>query len=142
MIRPYLDSDLESLQDVWYRASKVGHPFLDEPFLALERGRIEDVYMPMSETWVYLESQTVAGFISLMDNEVGALFVDPDCQGKGIGRALMDHAHSLRATLELDVFKANKIGRRFYDRYGFELIEERVHEETGYPMLRMKLAGD
>lgn len=139
MIRPYRPEDLEALLDVWYEASLIAHPFLDEAFLQKERIKIRDVYTPMTETWVYEEEGHVVGFISLIEIEVGAIFVYPSHQGKGIGRALMDKARSIRPTLELDVFKANPIGRAFYERYGFVFVREGLHEETGQPILRLRL---
>lgn len=139
IIRAYQDRDLHELLDVWYRASLIAHPFLDETFLRQEREDIAAVYLPGSETWVVVSEERVVGFISLLGNEVGAIFVDPADQGQGYGRALMDHARTLQGELVLDVFKANRIGRRFYDRYGFELESEHVHEPTGQPLLRMRL---
>ena len=141
MIRKYHDHDLNELLEVWYQASLVAHPFLDESFLSQERQNIATIYMPMAETWVYVRAGHVVGFISLIGNEVGALFVAPVLQGQGIGRALMDHASALREELEVDVFKANSLGRRFYDRYGFSLEREHVHGQTGQPMLRLRLRG-
>ena len=141
MIRAYQDRDLDELLEVWYQASLLAHPFLDETFLSQERENIAAVYMPMAETWVYVREGNVVGFIALIDNEVGALFVDPTVHGEGIGRALMDHARALREELVVDVFKANGMGRRFYDRYGFEMVKEYVHEQTGHPVLRLRLSG-
>jgi len=79
----------------------------------------------------------VAGIVSLIGNEVGAIFVHPDYQGRGIGRALMDHVASLRDYLYLDVFEENAVGRRFYDRYGFQFERKHVHEPTGQMQIRM-----
>ena len=141
MIRAYRDDDLDGLLDVWYQASRLAHPFLDETFLSQERDNIRKVYIPTAETWVYVGNGRVQGFISLIGHEVGALFVDPGVQGKGIGRALMNHASALRGELEVDVFKANRIGRRFYDRYGFSFEREHVHEQTGQPLLRLRWSG-
>jgi len=142
MIRKYKDTDLEPMLDVWVRASRIAHPFLDEAFLAQERENIVKIYMPMVETWITENGGRVVGFLALIGDEVGAIFVDPAEQGNGFGRALMDHARTLRKGLELDVFKANAIGRRFYDRYGFVPVREYVHEATGQPVIRMKLDGD
>ena len=83
----------------------------------------------------------MVGFIALIGNEVGAIFVDPSYHGLGIGRALMDKARSLREDLELEVFKRNALGRAFYDRYGFELMHEKVHEQTGHKLMRLKLTS-
>ena len=138
MIRPYRASDLSALLDVWYRASRLAHPFLEEEFLREESGRIETVYLPEADTWIYVHAANVAGFVALIGNEIGGLFVDPELHGRGIGRALVDHTLTIQPELELDVFEANTIGRRFYDRYGFEIIGRHTHEETGNPVLRLR----
>ena len=138
MIREYHDDDLDQLLEVWHRASEVAHPFLSEEFLAEERENIRNIYIPNTDTWVYDNAERVVGFISLMGNEVGAIFVLPDIQRQGIGRALMDLACERHDALELDVFVANPIGRAFYERYGFVQIGEHVHEGSGQPCLRLR----
>ncbi len=137
MIRSYKRDDLNDLLDTWYAASQVAHPFLPEEFFAAERENIPHIYLPMADTFVYENEGTVVGFIALIGNEVGAVFVHPEFHGQGMGRALMDHARQLRGNLEVEVFKANRIGRDFYRRYGFSFMEEHIHEETGEPLLRL-----
>lgn len=138
MIREYREEDLEELLGIWTSASRVAHSFLDEEFFATERKNIREVYLPKAQTWVFERDGRVAGFIALIGNEVGGLFVGAECQRQGIGRALLEHARGLRDHLYLDVFKANEVGRAFYDGYGFEVAEESIHEETGHPQLRMR----
>ncbi len=137
MIRSYESDDLEDLLDTWYAASQIAHPFLTEDFFDLERHNIPNIYLPMADTFVYVKEDHVVGFIAVIGNEVGAIFVHPVHHGQGIGRALMDHARNLRGNLEVEVFKANRIGRDFYRRYGFAFMEEHIHEETGEPLLRL-----
>lgn len=139
MIRKYEERDIERIIDVWYRASLICHPFLEESFLEDEGEKIRNVWLKKAETWVYEQDKIVVGFLALIGNEVGAIFVDPEFQKQGFGHALMDHARKLRGTLELDVFKENRIGRAFYDRYGFEIVKEHIHEQTGNALLRMCL---
>lgn len=138
MIRRYRERDLEQLVSAWESASRVAHDFLDEAFLEAERERIRNVYLPASETWVWEEGGRVIGFVSLLGNEVGGIFVDPTAQRRGVGRALMDHARNRRGSLELDVFEKNTIGRSFYARYGFTEIARSTHEETGEVALRLR----
>jgi putative acetyltransferase len=138
MIRLYQESDLEEIIELWYQASLIAHPFLSEKFLAEEAYRIEHVYLPNVQTWVYEEQGKAVGFISLAGSEVGGLFVHPSMQRQGVGRALMDQACSLHDTLELDVFEANPIGRAFYDKYGFVPIRRFVHDETGETEIRLR----
>ncbi len=137
MIRKYRDKDCEALIEAWFAASQVATPFLSDEFLAEERDKIRKSYPPKAETWVFETEDTVAGFIALIGNEVGAIFVHPKLQGRGIGRALMDHAAGLQDSLYLDVFKENAVGCRFYDRYGFRFEREHVHEQTGHLQMRL-----
>ena len=139
MIRAFGEEDLEELLDVWYRASLIAHSFLSQEFLTVERREIADVWLPMAETMVYEADGRVVGFLALIGNEVGAVFVDPDYQGRGIGRSLMDRARESSPFLELDVFEANAAGRGFYDAYGFELVDRHIHEASGQPELRLRL---
>ena len=139
MIREYENTDLEDLLEAWHSASKVAHPFVSEDFLEKERENIASIHLPNAETWVYELEGAVIGFIALIGNEVGGIFLDPKFHGKGIRRALMDHAKSIREVLELDVFKDNVIGRNFYNKYGFIEEYEHIHKESGFMQLRLKL---
>lgn len=139
MIRRYQETDLPELIEVWRRASLVAHAFLPTEFILDEGEKIPTVYVPGAEIWVYVLNEIVVGFIALGDSEVVAIFVDPDFHGQGIGRALMDHARRLRGELRVDVFKRNQIGRRFYERYGFRVVAEYFHAESGQQVVRMHL---
>jgi putative acetyltransferase len=136
-IRQYQGRDLNNLLTVWENASKIAHPFLTKEFIEQERYNIPNVYIPNADTWVVLDNDKVVGFIALIGSEIGAIFVHPDYQGRGFGKTLMDKAYSLHSQLEVEVFKENTIGRRFYDRYGFKLLHEKLHEETGNMLLRL-----
>jgi putative acetyltransferase len=138
MLRPYRPDDLSELLDVWYRASLIAHSFLSDEFFDTERAQIADQWIPIADTTVYESDGRVVGFVSLIGNEVGAIFVDPDQQGRGIGRALMDGARDARPYLELNVFEANSIGRRFYHTYGFVQVGSHIGEATGHRELRLR----
>ena len=138
LIRPWEPNDVDSILEAWYTASKVGHPFLTEEFFHAEMERIRDLHLPNSDTCVLEVDGRVVGFLSLLGNEVGGLFVHAASHGMGYGRALMDHARDLRGTLELAVFEENEVGRRFYRRYGFREVGRSVHEETGRAEIRMR----
>ena len=140
MIRKYRDQDLDDLLAAWSSASVVAHPFLTQEFLALERENIPNLYLPNAETWVFEDEGRVVGFVALLGNEVGAIFVRPSHQRRGVGRQLMDKARELRGELVVEVFKANTMGRAFYAKYGFEVVAEKVHEQTGFELLRLRLA--
>lgn len=141
-IRQYVDKDLEGVLSSWEAATRLAHPFLTEEFLAQERHNIPNMYLPNADTWVVEQDGTVIGFIALIGNEVGAIFVQPDFHSTGAGRALMDQARELHKVLEVEVFRANAIGRKFYDNYGFQPLSESVHEPTGQELLRLKYTSE
>jgi putative acetyltransferase len=137
-IRAYKESDLNAVLDSWEAATRLAHEFMADNFIALQRKNVAEVYLPNTDTWVAEVDGDVMGFIALMGSEVGAIFLQPSHHGKGIGKALMDKAQSLHGNLEVEVFKENTIGRNFYSKYGFELLEEKFHEPTGQKLLRLK----
>ncbi len=140
MLRPYEDRDLAAVLDVWHRASLVAHSFLPADFFSAERRLIAEQWLPMSETTVFESSGRVVGFISMVGDEVGGLFVHPEYQRQGIGGLLMDHAFTGRDTLELGVLEANTLGRAFYAAYGFVEIGRTIDDATGHPELRLHLS--
>lgn len=141
LIRPFVDGDLDELLDVWYRASKVGHPFLDEEFLAAERRQIELAWLPIADTLVFEVEGHIAGFVALVGSEVGGLFVDPAHHRSGIGTALLDEARLSHADLEVNVFEANGRGRSFYEAYGFTEVGRSIHPESGLAEIHLRLAA-
>jgi len=137
-IRAYTPADLTAVLDTWEAATRLAHRFMSDEFIAQERTNVAEIYMPNTETWIADVNGKSVGFIALMGNEVGAIFVLPDFHGQGVGRALMDKAQQLQGSLEVEVFKENPIGRRFYAKYGFEILEEKLHELTGQQVLRLR----
>tara|TARA_R110002049_G_scaffold100348_1_gene244337 strand:- start:545 stop:988 length:444 start_codon:yes stop_codon:yes gene_type:complete len=140
-IRKYENSDLDAVLSAWETATRLAHPFMTDAFIAQERKNVAQVYMPNTDTWVVDIGGKIEGFIALMGNEVGAIFLQPEWHGKGVGKALMDKAQELHGDLEVEVFKENSIGRQFYSRYGFELLEEKWHGPTGQQVLRLKFTA-
>ena len=141
LLRPYREEDFDDLVTAWRAASVVAHSFLSPDFLDAEVESIRDIYLPASETWVAVDQEgagKVIGFLALLGNEIGAIFVHPKSWKKGIGRALMDKAVELRSNLTVEVFEANEIGRAFYAGYGFVATGESVHKETGNALLQLQ----
>lgn len=139
MIRKYHENDTDALISIWRAASALAHPFLTEEFLAQEAEDIREIYLPNAETWVTEEQGQPVGHIALAGDEIRGLFLDPSFHGKGLGRALVDHAVALKGPLRVEVFKENAIGRRFYERYGFVFVEEYLHQASGELSLKMAM---
>lgn len=138
MIREYQIKDTDALVAVWRSASELAHPFLNEGFLAQEEKNLRTIYLPNAETWVVEDNETPIGFIALIEDEIGGLFLNPSFHGKGWGKAMVDHAVDLKGSLRVEVFERNTIGRRFYDRYGFDETGRYWHEASVELTLKLK----
>lgn len=138
MIRKYNEIEIPTLVGIWEQASAIAHPFLEAEFTKTVKKSMTDMYLPNSNTWVYLESKKITGFISMMGNEIGGLFVDPEYQSKGIGTSLVNHIKQFHEKLEVEVFEQNKIGKPFYEKYGFDVFKEYIQEDTNQKVLRMR----
>jgi putative acetyltransferase len=137
MIRKYRDEDADAVVASWRVASELAHPFLTTQFLDAEADAVRNVYLAFAETWVMEVDGAVVSFIAIVGNDVGGLFLDPRYHGQGLGRALMDKAVAERGSLNVEVFRENAVGRRFYDAYGFHGAEESIHESSGQVTIRM-----
>lgn len=137
MIRPYQAQDLGALVKVWEVASAGAYPACDQAFFDAERLRICNDYLPRYETWVWATDQGISGFISHHRDFVGGLFVTPEQQGNGIGRALVEHVRRIYGALQVEVFAVNMKARAFYARLEFGLVSEYVHQATAAQILKL-----
>lgn len=138
MIRAYKNTDLESILTIWYEAQTLAHPFLSKEFVDKVKVMMKDLFIPNSKTWVYEANGEIIGFIAMMNNEIGGLFVDPNKQSKGIGTLLVNFVKPKYDNLEVEVFKNNVIGTSFYNKYGFQFMRSYLHEETGELVNRLE----
>ena len=138
LIRQYKNDDLDAVMSSWENACALAHPFLSDEFQAKVRKDIPEMYIPNSDVWVVEWETDVVGFIALIGNEVGAIFLQPSHHGRKLGKLMMDKAKDLHGELEVEVFEKNTIGRKFYDCYGFELMEKKDHPESGEKVHRLK----
>lgn len=137
MIRKREERDTDEIINIWHEASSLAHSFLKADFVEKARQDMRDVYIPNTETWVYEDDDRVIGFISMMGNEIGGLFVLPDKQSQGVGTQLVDFVKEFHNELEVEVFEKNIIGRAFYKKYGFIQIKQYYHAESGNDVLRL-----
>ncbi|MGW5413174.1 GNAT family N-acetyltransferase [Actinomadura geliboluensis] len=138
IIRPYRPSDEDAVMDLWSRASKLAHPFVEGEGEGERARKVREVYLREAENWVAEDaSGAVIGLLGLLGDEIGGLFVHPDAQGHGTGRALVEHAAALRGEVRLEVFEANAKARGFYERMGFEERDRKPEADTGHPVVVM-----
>jgi len=136
-IRDFRDDDMDRVLDIWLRASQQAHNFIDTDFWQQRLQDMREVYLPAAASRVVESGGCVIGFYSLHDGALAALFVAPECQGKGLGSHLLSDAKIHLPMLETAVYSANSGAVAFYQRHGFEVLEEREDEHTGHPEKRM-----
>jgi len=138
-IRRYRPSDNTPLSTIWYEASVQAHAFLGEERLSQQRALVQTTYLPQAETWVACVDETPVGFIGLIDDYIGGLFVSTAYQGKGIGAALLAHAFGLKGNLSLTVYAENQAAHRFYHHHGFHDVSRHSVDDEGlpFPIIRM-----
>ena len=141
MIRRREEKDNDEIMKVWYESSSLAHPFLEPDFVEKVKKDLREIYIPNTETWVYEDNTTVIGFISMLGNEIGGLFVLPNHHSKGIGTQLVNTIKELHHELEVEVFEKNVIGRAFYAKYGFVQMKRYFHSESKNDILRLRYKG-
>lgn len=138
MIRELEASDINRVMEIWKHATIEAHSFIDKEYWLGKYNDVKDIYIPMSKTFIYEESNDIKGFISILNDDfIGALFVDISSQRKGIGGQLVDFAKKRYNNLSLAVYKNNTKAVEFYKSAGFILDEEKIDEDTNEKELIM-----
>jgi putative acetyltransferase len=138
LIRNCRKNELEEMVRIWYEASITAHSFIPASFWVLQKDSMKEKYLPLAENFIFEEERQLSGFISLVGERVCALFVAPEMQGRGIGRALLEHAKILKGRLSLRVYRENERALSFYKKCGFVAAGEEVDEYTGCVQILME----
>lgn len=86
--------------------------------------------------WLAKEDGQALGLVTIDKNaepwRVGALYVLPEAQGRGVGTALLQHALQYAGTrpLELHAASYNTKALNFYAKFGFKIVGE-IDAEAG-----------
>lgn len=139
-LRPFHPDDLDAFLDAWEAASRLAHPFMSDATIAEQRISIAQKHLPDTVTDIALIDGKLAGFISMLGNVVGAMYVDPAYHKRGVGRALLGIPKAIHETLEVDVFEKAGAVRAFYEKHGFSEISRSVVEPLGEVSLRMRFS--
>ncbi|WP_433943828.1 GNAT family N-acetyltransferase [Paenibacillus sp. SN-8-1] len=133
-------TEFKTLTRIWLNATLTAHSFVDQKYWESGLPDMEHKWLPMSENYIIEieELQRIAGFISLVDNYLAAIFIDPNDQGKGLGSELLNKAKQLRNSLTLKVYQKNETALRFYLAHNFVIDYEEVDSSTGEKEYLMK----
>ena len=130
-----------AILDVWYKASAIAHDFLGVDTLNIQKDLIKTEYLPQAHTWIFEENNAVLGFISMLNNCIGGLFIHPAHQNKKIGTHLIDHVKSIYPQLTVSVYEKNFGARSFYTKKGFKETSRAVQTETGEVIIHLEFSN-
>ena len=139
MIRVYKDSDIDDVLNIWYEVARSSYRFLPVETIDLIKKDIRYKYIERADTWVAIYDGCIVGFISVIENIVGGLFVLPSYQNMGIGKKLITHVKELRGSISLDVLKENSKVLKFYEKCGFVPTREGICPITNLETVTVKL---
>jgi len=80
--------------------------------------------LPGFEVTVAEAEGQIAGYMAEAPGWIEQLYPHPTLLRRGIGSALLRSAQARQAALELWCFEQNMRGRAFYERHGFQVIEQ------------------
>ncbi|QGU94432.1 N-acetyltransferase [Clostridium bovifaecis] len=133
MIKELEREKLNEVMEIWKEATIDAHKFIPKDYWLKNYNVVKDVYIPIAKTFVYIEKGKAIGFISIIEGEfIGALFIDINSQGKGIGTELIDFAKKRYKKLSLAVYVENNRAVEFYKEKGFVIESEGINEDSGY----------
>lgn len=136
-VRPAREADLDALTDIWERAARSSHGFMDPDDLVAMRPFIRDSLLPSMDVWLAeTPDGTPAAFIGARDTHVELLYVDPPFHGRGLGTRLLAQ---IDAT-SVEVYADNATGVGFYRSRGFTEVLRRERDGIGrpYPMVVLR----
>lgn len=116
----------DAVADLWFRAGKAAYPYLPGwTAMTVEqaRGIFREHVAPGRDLYVIESDGAIAGYLAMAGSYVDRLYIDPACQGRGLGSALLAHARTLSpAGLELHTHVENRPARAFYEARGFSAV--------------------
>lgn len=140
MIRTFRPEDAGEVTGLWLESSAQAHPFLPESFAARAEADMREVFLPLSdEVVLYVDdaSGRIDAFMAFTGDFLGALFVRPAAQGRGIGGRMFRIALRMHPELTLAVYAENSRAVEFYTRHGLSVLDRRVEEASGCEELIM-----
>lgn len=135
-IRTASESDLDALTDVWERAARSSHGFMDPDDFDTMRPFIRDSFLPSMDVRLAEANGRPVAFVGARGTHVELLYVDPPFHGRGLGSRLLADV----GATSVEVYADNTTGVDFYRSRGFRGALRHDTDSAGrpYPMLVLR----
>ncbi|SFO88487.1 putative acetyltransferase [Chitinophaga sp. YR627] len=140
-ITPVSKADYSEIITVWEKSVRATHHFLQEEDIQYYKPLILNTYLDAVELRCARNTEGIAGFVGVAENNIEMLFIDPAYRGKGVGKQLLDYAIRTLHAGKVDVNEQNEQAVGFYLHCGFEIIGRSELDPSGkpFPILHMQL---
>ena len=122
-IREYRLEDFNAVTILWRISREKSLPELERTkghFFYEDLNYFRDHILTENKIWVVEIDDDPVAFLAMQNDFIDRLYVHPDYQNRGIGRALLKHAHQLSPDhLWLYTLQINMDARVFYEKNGF-----------------------
>jgi putative acetyltransferase len=123
IIRDYRPEDFDAVTILWRIAREKSLPELERSkghFFYEDQDFFRNHVLPENRVFVVESNNRPVAFMAIRDDFIDRLYVHPDHQNRGIGKALLDYARQLSPEhLWLYTLQINMDARAFYERNGF-----------------------
>lgn len=140
LVRPFRESDREPLRRLYQASRNAAFTWAptDHPLADFDRHTEQELIL------VALIDQEPVGFASIWqaDSFLHNLFVHPQHQRQGVGRALLSHCtQHFTAEPTLKCLQANASAIRFYSAHGWYVTREGKSSDGPYFLMTLRHAG-
>jgi prepilin-type processing-associated H-X9-DG protein len=139
IIRPWQESDRPFLRTLFLHSRRANWTWLDGSDWTLEDF---DSTTIGEVIWVAEEDGHRKGFAAVHVNEnfLHSLFVDPTCQGQGVGSALLKKVQTeFTSTGALKCLTRNEHALAFYRHHGWHVEAEGISPQGDYLLMHYRL---
>ena len=137
MIRNFKPQDIDRVMEIWLDTNIKTHDFVKSQYWKDNFNMVSEM-ISKSTVYVYEQDGMIQGFVGLVDEYIGGIFVTSEAQSKGVGSQLLQMCKSKHQNLTLSVYKNNLRGVKFYLRENFSQISEQIDQNTGELEYTMK----
>jgi ribosomal protein S18 acetylase RimI-like enzyme len=123
IIRDYRDEDFDAVTILWRVAREKSLPDFQRHkgyFFYEDQNYFRDHILKQDHVWVVEVDDRAVGFMAMKNDFIDQLYIHPDYQRRGIGKALLDFAWEQSPEhVWLYTLQVNVNARTFYENNGF-----------------------